>query len=173
MRRHYQEHAEEIKAYQKGYYKEHGEKVRARSHRYFQEHIVESRPKRMAYQREYRRKNPNYNRGKCHEYYVRHRAKEIRRNTELTKRNRERLYEFKATLSCSRCGQLFPDCPAVIDFHHKGGDPKLSKITLLIGGSGLASKRVQAELAKCIPLCANCHRIVHDLEKLKKERRTQ
>lgn len=168
-RKYAREHREEAKARSRKYYEENKERVKGREKKYAHEHLEESRPGRMAYQRRFRAEHPEYNRDRCQEYYERHRAKEIRRHTEDIRRNLQRFYDFKATLACSRCGQSFPDCPAVIDLHHKGGDPKLSKVTLL-AGRGFTSKRFQAELAKCIPLCANCHRILHVSEKQEKEK---
>jgi hypothetical protein len=169
-RRHYEKNAGQLEAYQRKYYEEHKDYVKARERKYAHEHLEDTRAKRMARQREYRLKNPEYNRKKCREYYVAHREKEIQRRIKDIQRGKQKLYEYKATLNCSRCGRSFPDCPAVIDLHHKGEDPKLKKVNLLVGASGLSSKRVQAELAKCIPLCANCHRIVHDIEKEDKEK---
>jgi len=63
---------------------------------------------------------------------------------------------FKKTLSCTYCGFAHP---AVIDFHHVIRDePKYSVNNLV--SDGRFSKAYE-EIKKCIPLCANCHRVLH------------
>jgi hypothetical protein len=55
---------------------------------------------------------------------------------------------------CSKCG--YDKCFHAIDFHHR--DPKEKKFNI---GSMLRTKITPEnleELAKCDPLCANCHR---------------
>jgi hypothetical protein len=166
-RKNYKEHAEQLKAYQRRYYQEHKEYVKSRERKHAHEHLEETRPRRMAYQRKFRLENPDYSREQCRKYYVKHRAKEIERKTELGRKRWQKLNDMKANLQCSRCGQSFPDCPSVIEFHHTGRDPKEAKVSELMV-KGASSKRLQAEVAKCVPLCANCHRILHDDEKQKK-----
>jgi hypothetical protein len=69
--------------------------------------------------------------------------------------------EFKASQSCSVC---YHQHPAVIDFHHTDPHPDNIKINALVKARryALAIKEAQE---KCIPLCANCHRILHDNER--------
>jgi len=58
--------------------------------------------------------------------------------------------------SCSDCG-LKNLCQAAYDFHHLDPSQKDHKLNLRV-----ASKtHLAAELAKCIMLCANCHRTRH------------
>lgn len=70
-------------------------------------------------------------------------------------RNKEKVLEYKKTLCCSRCGI---DDYRVLDFHHEGEKDK-SVSNLLC--RGYAWQRIQKEIDKCIPLCANCHRLEH------------
>lgn len=57
---------------------------------------------------------------------------------------------------CQICG--YNKCSAGFDFHHV--DPLGKDFTI---SAGLTSwERVLPELAKCILLCSNCHREVHD-----------
>jgi len=56
---------------------------------------------------------------------------------------------------CSRCG--YNKDPAALEFHHHSGDKSFT--------IGAAANRgweaVKRELAKCVLICANCHRIEH------------
>lgn len=60
---------------------------------------------------------------------------------------------------CNHCAGTFH--PAVFEFHHVGGDEKQQEVGRLLSGRW---ERIQAELRKCIMLCANCHRLVHAKE---------
>jgi hypothetical protein len=65
--------------------------------------------------------------------------------------------EYKKTLSCSKCPESHPAC---LDFHHI--DPKDKKMILSkLYPSGVSKKTILKEVAKCIVLCANCHRKEH------------
>lgn len=59
--------------------------------------------------------------------------------------------------ACQMCG--YERCSAALDIHHR--DPKLKAFGISEDGITRSWKRVQAELAKCILICANCHREVH------------
>ena len=70
-------------------------------------------------------------------------------------RNKEKVLEYKKTLACERCG--LADY-RVLDFHHQGNkDNSVSNLLC----HGYAWWRIQEEIDKCIPLCANCHRLEH------------
>jgi predicted HNH restriction endonuclease len=60
------------------------------------------------------------------------------------------------SLECSKCGFKHP---AAIDFHHLDPSEKEGEVNKL-AGSG-CFKKAYAEIEKCIPLCSNCHRILH------------
>jgi hypothetical protein len=57
---------------------------------------------------------------------------------------------------CSRCSEDDPRC---LDFHHAKG-PKLFTLAEAVSRSH-SMKKVEEELAKCVVLCANCHRKEH------------
>lgn len=57
---------------------------------------------------------------------------------------------------CSRCGIEYP--PFVMDWHHV--KPATKKFSLGRGSFRHSREAILAEIAKCILLCANCHRIV-------------
>lgn len=61
---------------------------------------------------------------------------------------------------CADCGGSFP--PVCMDFHHVSGE----KLFSLGGGRVNRSlERVLAEIAKCVVICANCHRLRHEAER--------
>ncbi len=67
------------------------------------------------------------------------------------------LRDYKKTKCCVRCG--FDKFPALA-FHHLNREEKEFNVSQMGHlGHGLAS--IQREMAKCIVLCFNCHRIAH------------
>ena len=95
-------------------------------------------------------------------------AKNAKRKYGWQKRRRRELRkwwdEIKATKQCERCGESDPDC---IQFHHR--DPNEKDVTLSNAvGQGWPKERLLAELAKCDPLCANCHLKHHWEQRMKR-----
>lgn len=67
------------------------------------------------------------------------------------------LLERRKTLKCERCGE---DHVATLDFHHR--DPQEKDIEVATAAhQGWSIDRLEAEIAKCEVLCANCHRKLH------------
>ena len=65
--------------------------------------------------------------------------------------------EIKASAGCSRCSESHP---AALDFHHL--DPTQKDFSLSsIHTRKWSRERIRAEIAKCVILCANCHRKEH------------
>lgn len=104
-------------------------------------------------------KRKAYNKQYGSGWYQRNREKTLERTRRRKKKEREKFKEFKAGLACFFCGFQHP---AVIDFHHpeKSGEAKVSELV----GKG-SFKKAYEQAAKCIPLCANCHRIYHWMER--------
>ena len=71
----------------------------------------------------------------------------------------EKLIELKSSMSCKKCG-----CSKhyLIDFHHTNPAEKDFTISK---NSHAKFETLLAEIEKCIPLCSNCHREFHYLEK--------
>lgn len=88
-------------------------------------------------------------------YYAKNRDAEIARVTVRQQATLAWLRELR-TVPCMDCGGIFP--PYVMDFDHR--DPK-TKLFSLAAGKSLLKNRVllEAEVAKCDVVCANCHRI--------------
>lgn len=70
------------------------------------------------------------------------------------------LHEFKAN-GCTFCNEKEMCC---IDCHHVNSEDKLYSISQMVYENPSINKFVK-ELSKCIPVCANCHRKLHDKEK--------
>ncbi len=88
-------------------------------------------------------------------YYARNRDAEIERVTRRQQATLAWLRELRSVL-CMDCGGTFP--PYVMDFDHR--DPKTKPFSLAAGKSLLKNRAVlEAEVAKCDIVCANCHRI--------------
>lgn len=100
-----------------------------------------------------REKHKRYSR----EWYLRNRKKQITKNTQRKDRVRKLWNEYKAKQKCSHCGVQHP---AVIDFHHVIKEGKKS-VNKLIGERNSLRGAIREAEEKCIPLCSNCHRILH------------
>jgi hypothetical protein len=82
------------------------------------------------------------------------------RQKDNVKRNNQNYRELARTFileylimhPCSNCGEADP---RVLEFHHEG--EKENEVSRLIG-RGASLDALKAEIAKCIVLCANCHR---------------
>lgn len=85
-----------------------------------------------------------------------------KRNKHIVQRRRRLKDEFNQHMldlgiKCEKCGF---DHPAALDFHHL--DPTQKKNTIsTLKWAGVSQSTLDAEIAKCIVLCSNCHRIEH------------
>ncbi len=73
----------------------------------------------------------------------------------LYKKRTERYITYKKTLSCTRCG--ITDY-RVLEFHHL--KDKSHSIANMVANS-FPWEEIEKEISKCIPLCANFHRLEH------------
>ena len=103
-----------------------------------------------------------------HQYYLDNKEKYSKASTAFRLRNpgyiqthnrehgvmvKERLYGIKAASGCVDCGERNP---IVLDFDHVLGNKKFT-----IGrGQHRSWTKVEAEIAKCVVRCSNCHRKV-------------
>lgn len=72
------------------------------------------------------------------------------------KKNKERAVEYKGG-KCLVCG--YSKCITALEFHHL--DPAQKDFSIS-ANSNKAWYKIENELDKCILVCANCHREVHD-----------
>lgn len=85
--------------------------------------------------------------------------KDIPDSGDLTKEARLRAwtYAYQRDRGCRDCGETDPRC---LQFHHVDGK-KDDAVGLMIADSRAVGDII-AEVGKCVVLCANCHRRVHD-----------
>lgn len=99
-------------------------------------------------------KKREHNRRYFSDWYQSNKEKVLKSNREYKKKKRKEWAEFKSSFSCVNCKI---NHPAVIDFHHIGEKEKAVSKFIQDGQYSKAYK----ELDKCIPICSNCHRILH------------
>lgn len=107
---------------------------------------------RRAYWREW------YENNKSREDY---KTKDKATKKRIKKSRRAWWIEYKKKCSCSRCG--ISDW-RVLDFHHLDPNDKETEISNLVARARTITGILE-EVAKCVCLCANCHRITHCEEK--------
>ena len=93
-----------------------------------------------------------------------HYQKDKDKYKERSKSRRQRVLteymEWRSKQKCCRCGETEEAC---LDAHHS--DPSQKEFSLSkLGIEEFGSERWHAELAKCIIVCANCHRKIHKYE---------
>lgn len=59
---------------------------------------------------------------------------------------------------CEKCG--YSKCVAAMDFHHK--DPKQKDFALSSNGHTKSWEKLKKEADKCLLVCSNCHREIHE-----------
>lgn len=89
-------------------------------------------------------------------YYQRNKEAVQARVAKNKKAARDKWIEFKAQQLCSHCGATHP---AIIDFHHVVRDGTQESVNRMAADNRWAA--IYEEVKKCIPLCSNCHRILH------------
>lgn len=81
--------------------------------------------------------------------------------SEAVKRRRHKVkdmaLEYKGSI-CQSCG--YNRCKRALEFHHI--DEDLKEFGIGFRGETRSWERTKVELDKCVLLCANCHREVHD-----------
>lgn len=67
-----------------------------------------------------------------------------------------KLKAIKLYLGCYCCSEVYPNC---LEFHHVD---ESQKDFIISGAKQRSWESIQNELKKCICVCANCHRKIHD-----------
>lgn len=156
------------KEYKAQWAKENREKVRAAAKRYAtSEH---GKAKRLAQTKKWQVENKDKVKDLKKKYYESNKehhleVKKVRRAATKEEtaaymkawraEQREWYKEFKKSLKCSRCPESRSVC---LDFHHTDPATKEHGIAFLVK---YGKDAILKEFAKCIVLCANCHRMEH------------
>ena len=90
-------------------------------------------------------------------YYEKNRKSIIKKAKTTKDKAKDKWIAYKEKQRCSYCRKKHP---AIIDFHHVIKEDKRSVNYLAVKQSNVQEAIKEAE-EKCIPLCANCHRILH------------
>lgn len=84
----------------------------------------------------------------------------VKKNQQEKYKNRtEELNNYKKTLKCKKCGE---NKYYLLDFHHLNPAEKDYTIS---DNPNAKMETIMKEIDKCIPLCSNCHREFHYLER--------
>lgn len=160
-------HFDEVKARSREYYEKNKDAILKRQ----REYQKKNRSKITEYKREYQRRDSVKERhsSQMRDWRQNNREKCIGYQRKYRKRRTEWFLGIKSGLSCSVCGQSFPDYPTVIDFHHRDGSRKEGRISSMVTGN-VSEDKILAEIEKCTPVCANCHRQLHVDETREKKR---
>jgi len=112
-------------------------------------------------------KDPEVKKQKHREYSRKHyeanRERLIAHEKGRKKSIRAQWIEYKQSVKCISCGFAHP---AAIDFHHVNPSPQDRKIYELLRCNNFGG--AMEEIKKCVPLCANCHRVHHYDERVAK-----
>lgn len=93
-------------------------------------------------------------------HYADNKQKYIDKAAAYTEKFKVWFTELKSKMSCKSCGE---NRWWVLDFHHRNPAEKEEELSTLI--RKCSKKKIEAELAKCDVLCANCHRDLHHKER--------
>jgi len=68
------------------------------------------------------------------------------------------LVEMKQGMGCHFCKEDYFRC---LEFHHTNSEEKEHNVSDMVA-NGFGKEAIQREMAKCICVCSNCHRKLHD-----------
>jgi len=107
-----------------------------------------------------RRRTPQkYCSHRCQGLAASRRPEARKRRSDAWQRGSNFINTYKQSHPCVNCGESDPVC---LDFHHR--DPKTKRFGIGRGGCARSIFLLKEEIAKCLVLCANCHRKHHAIE---------
>ena len=86
---------------------------------------------------------------------------ENRESVKNTRKRKKILFVKRFGGKCSICG--YHKCMGALEFHHIDENGKEHNPTRIIGSGSI--KDAEKELEKCILVCANCHREIHEVRR--------
>jgi 5-methylcytosine-specific restriction endonuclease McrA len=103
----------------------------------------------------WRQEHINKMRSYRRKWYYAHKPQQLIKQDLRARENLKQLSAYKETLHCAHCGIDFVGRPEICDFHHINPSKKTGPVSWF---KTYGWKQIMTEVAKCIPLCANCHR---------------
>jgi hypothetical protein len=85
-----------------------------------------------------------------------------RRNYKRRWMRARRRFIAELKLACGCCFCRYRRCAAALEFHHVDGRDRSEQF------SNMGLDRLRDEVSKCLVMCANCHRELHDSERKRK-----
>jgi hypothetical protein len=92
----------------------------------------------------------------AHNHYHKNKGRYVESSKRSRQNRKEWYFNFMKDHSCVRCGV---SNPILLDWHHL--DPTQKDMNVSEMMNRRSRKAVLDEIAKCVCLCANCHRLVH------------
>lgn len=89
-------------------------------------------------------------------YYRKNREKVLADTRARFLRGRALIHSLKENVPCVDCGVVFH--PVAMDWHHQDRKEKIVGVSQM---RGYSEAKIRAEIAKCVLICANCHRVRH------------
>lgn len=102
-------------------------------------------------------KRRTYQKKASKKHYENNKKAYVERSAVVKQNIRTIWQTYKSTMSCVWCGENRHH--SMIDFHHVISEGKRDVNRLIANGS---LKQAMEEIKKCIPLCACCHRYLHN-----------
>ena len=90
------------------------------------------------------------------EYRKKHRERLKEKYKKRYYKYKKLLNRFKLSKGCSICG--YTKCGEALEFHHLNPDEKEFSVANIYN---VNKQKLKKEIAKCIVVCANCHREIH------------
>jgi hypothetical protein len=91
-------------------------------------------------------------------WQVENRSKRREINQNVRIKFADYVNQYKSDRGCELCGWNIHSCG--LDFHHK--IPKEKEFSIASFASFGVSSRLKKEISKCMVVCANCHRLIHN-----------
>ena len=86
-------------------------------------------------------------------------ARSAARNVKTETRRRRHLNKYKVSCGCAYCN--YNESAVALDFHHVDESTKVREVPKMLT---CKLSKLMNEVRKCIVVCANCHRRLHNGE---------
>ncbi len=145
---------ERNKEYVRQYKREYNLRNRAKIRATERSYRVKNKDKMRAIKARYSAKNRKILALKQSERYKGDRDRFVKEFAEHRKKRLDWLAAYCRQAGCKSCGE---HDERVLDFHHRDASERYKRVSEMWGSS---IKKIEAEIAKCDVLCANCHHVV-------------